>query len=237
MRERRRRCVAPPAAGRHAGAASPRGCPGATGAPSRRTGGPGGRRRPGSRLPRRVVAPALQAARSAVLSFPAGAEAARRRAPVAQLDRASDYGSEGQGVESSRAHHTRPVLDGSSSFRPDHRARLHARTRPRTTLRATTTRGPGRSRGLSGHLLSRCDAGVVASRPSGGEGGIRTLDGGFVPPYSLSRGAPSAARPPLHACCVGCGLGGGGGIRTPGRVAPATVFKNVAFDRSANPPV
>ena len=36
-------------------------------------------------------------------------------------------------------------------------------------------------------LLLRC----------GGERGIRTLDGVFAP-YSLSRGAPSAARPPLH---------------------------------------
>ena len=32
---------------------------------------------------------------------------------------------------------------------------------------------------------------------SSGEGGIRTLDGGF-PPYSLSRRVPSATRPPLR---------------------------------------
>ena len=31
---------------------------------------------------------------------------------------------------------------------------------------------------------------------SGGEGGIRTLDRGYL--YSLSRGAPSATRPPLR---------------------------------------
>ena len=31
-------------------------------------------------------------------------------------------------------------------------------------------------------------------------------------------------------------VGGGGGIRTPGRVTPSTVFKTVAFDRSATPP-
>ena len=30
--------------------------------------------------------------------------------------------------------------------------------------------------------------------------------------------------------------GGWGGIRTPGRVAPSTVFKTVAFDRSATHP-
>ena len=34
----------------------------------------------------------------------------------------------------------------------------------------------------------------------GGEGGIRTLDGLFNP-YSLSRGAPSATRPPLRTGC------------------------------------
>jgi hypothetical protein len=30
--------------------------------------------------------------------------------------------------------------------------------------------------------------------------------------------------------------GGGGGIRTPGRLAPSTVFKTAAIDRSATPP-
>ena len=46
---------------------------------------------------------------------------------------------------------------------------------------------------------------VLANCPTlylaiGGEGGIRTLDGGC--PYSLSRGAPSAARPPLQGITV-----------------------------------
>jgi hypothetical protein len=31
--------------------------------------------------------------------------------------------------------------------------------------------------------------------------------------------------------------GGGGEIRTHGRVAPTTIFKTVAFNRSATPPV
>jgi hypothetical protein len=35
-----------------------------------------------------------------------------------------------------------------------------------------------------------------AAAGADGEGGIRTLDGGF-PPYSLSRRVPSATRPPL----------------------------------------
>ena len=33
-----------------------------------------------------------------------------------------------------------------------------------------------------------------------------------------------------------CFPGGWGGIRTPGRVAPSTVFKTVVFDRSATHP-
>ena len=35
---------------------------------------------------------------------------------------------------------------------------------------------------------------------------------------------------------VGCDTGGGGGIRTHGGLAPSTVFKTVAFNRSATPP-
>ena len=38
------------------------------------------------------VVPALQAVRAAVISLPAGPGGPVRRAPVAQLDRASDYG-------------------------------------------------------------------------------------------------------------------------------------------------
>jgi hypothetical protein len=37
----------------------------------------------------------------------------------------------------------------------------------------------------------------ICFKKTGGEGGIRTLDS-VLPPYSLSRGAPSATRPPLR---------------------------------------
>lgn len=33
-----------------------------------------------------------------------------------------------------------------------------------------------------------------------------------------------------------CATGGGGGIRTPGRLAPSAVFKTAAINRSATPP-
>jgi hypothetical protein len=33
-----------------------------------------------------------------------------------------------------------------------------------------------------------------------------------------------------------CKIGGGGGIRTPGELAPPTVFKTAAIDHSATPP-
>src|SRR5918999_6104480 len=39
---------------------------------------------------------------------------------------------------------------------------------------------------------------ATAASCRSGEGGIRTLDGGF-PPYSLSRRVPSATRPPLRS--------------------------------------
>src|SRR3954471_1806427 len=46
--------------------------------------------------------------------------------------------------------------------------------------------------------MRRVGLGLGALAPAGnGEGGIRTLDGGF-PPYSLSRRVPSATRPPLR---------------------------------------
>ena|GEM_PF-6059331 len=141
----------------------------------------------------------LQQPAPLVLSLPAGAEEAQTRAPVAQLDRASDYGSEGQGFESSRAHQESHDGDGTPRgvllvSDPLGSRSVAARTRSgfapsRHNERCRTCRGPAASPSLL--------------RSFGGEGGIRTLDGRFILPYSLSRGAPSAARPPLLALLPG----------------------------------
>ena len=52
---------------------------------------------------------------------------------------------------------------------------------------------PGRPTPVPGPVVRQVRLGLG---PLSGEGGIRTLDGGF-PPYSLSRRVPSATRPPL----------------------------------------
>ena len=44
-------------------------------------------------------------------------------------------------------------------------------------------------------------ANLLKQEKFGGEGGIRTLDS-VLPPYSLSRGAPSATRPPLRKVAI-----------------------------------
>ncbi len=52
---------------------------------------------------------------------------ASRKAPVAQLDRASDYESEGQGFESLRVYHSKnPVTQKVTGFFVLYRERLHA---------------------------------------------------------------------------------------------------------------
>src|SRR5260221_9845844 len=53
---------------------------------------------------------------------------------------------------------------------------------------------------------------------------------------SGGRDHPAPARAYLDVVEKVRGSGGGGGIRTPGRVAPTAVFKNAAFDHSATPP-
>src|SRR5690606_31739425 len=80
---------------------------------------------------------------------------------------------------------------------PQDRTRQGLLTQPNEKPRPLAG-APSRRR-LKRQLCRDSRVNEVATHDTGGEGGIRTLDGGFVPPYSLSRGAPSAARPPLHA--------------------------------------
>ncbi len=47
--------------------------------------------------------------------------------------------------------------------------------------------------------------------------------------------APEKYKPVLEPDCR-CQCGGGGGIRTHGRLSPTSVFKTGAFDHSATPP-
>ena len=82
-----------------------------------------------------------------------------------------------------------------------------------------------------------------SSIETGGERGIRTLDGTFAP-YSLSRRAPSASSAispkkmftkffyiKLRSNFMAEGVG-----FEPTEVLPSTVFKTAAFDHSAIPP-
>ena len=70
--------------------------------------------------------------------------------------------------------------------------------------------------------------------------------GGFEPPvrlpaHALSKRAPSATRTSLHKAPEGLRreprIGGEGGIRTPGRVAPTLVFETSPFSRSGTSPL
>ena len=87
-----------------------------------------------------------------------------------------------------------PARDASGGQRP--------RGEPDAGDRALPSRAPHGRR--TRRLHGRHRAQGVPAPPGGGprigrngEGGIRTLDGGF-PPYSLSRRVPSATRPPLR---------------------------------------
>src|SRR5690606_21737066 len=81
-----------------------------------------------------------------ILSDAPGVTLAAKQAPVAQLDRASDYGSEGQGFESSRAHQREgqdglPALCLRPLFPP---CAAPTVGRPGATRPAGASRGPGR---------------------------------------------------------------------------------------------
>src|SRR5690606_33291324 len=77
-----------------------------------------------------------------------------------------------------------------------------ARTlRPHPRAPHWSSRAPG-DHYMTAASPDRCSRRATFDR-FGGEGGMRTLDGGLTPPYSLSRAAPSAARPPLRALLPG----------------------------------
>ena len=60
--------------------------------------------------------------------------------------------------------------------------------------------------------------------------------GGLITPYSLSRRAPSTARPPLQVCCVRTVPAEGVGFEPTRPESGPMVFKTIALDHSATPP-
>ena len=117
---------------------------------------------------------------------PVSTDDARPDALVAQLDRASDSGSEGRGFESSRAHDAKPALPpGGWAFRMGSRwIAADARNRRRTVAETIRRSPDGRSPAPGCSLASRADAaGVSRSFPDTTRRSVVLPVSPFLPPF------------------------------------------------------